>query len=142
LRWKKKSFYYDLRKHLRIILISPFDRPAILSYSDQNKSGKRVCISRVLKKFRKRTVSAQHRDGRNTPRWRNRDTMTLGTRGTRHWVLFMNINVLKQLNERRARGFFATHYLLILNLQSAWCHDGRNHSIVMMLRWCIGRLLW
>jgi len=78
---------------LRIILISPFDRPAILSYSDQNKSGKRVCIPRVLKKFRKRncTVSAQRRDGRNTPRWRNQDTMTLGTRahdtGFSLWIL-------------------------------------------------------
>jgi len=56
-------------------------------------------------------MAKMHRDGEI-------ETATLGIRD---WVLPMNINVLKQLNRRRARGFFATRYLLILNLQFASC---------------------
>lgn len=89
------SFGYDLWKHSRITFVrSPFDRPAFLSYSGQNKGGKYVCILRVLEDFGKRncTVSArtQRRDAKMHSH-REIETTTLDTRthdtGFSLWIL-------------------------------------------------------
>lgn len=102
---RKNSFGYDL--HSRIIIIWPsFDRPAILSYSDQNKGGSCVCIPRSRNFENVVALCRRRGDGQNAwARWRNRDS-DIGYTSVRYWVLAMNINVLKQLNRRRAGGLF------------------------------------
>jgi len=104
---------------------------------NQNKDGKYVCILCVLEDFEKcnYTVSArvQYRDTKMHSH-RGIETMTLDTRAHEHnWVLYEYWCAEAAKRKDSERVLCYPLYLLILNLQSASCHDGSSHSIVVLL---------
>lgn len=106
---RREKEFLRLRKHSRIIML----RDPLLTGQQFYHIPVRVRVGAVFvhlacsRNFENMVAPCRRRDdGRNAPRWRNRDS-DIGCTSVRHWVLAMNINVLKQLNRRRAGGSFA-----------------------------------